>query len=177
MKLHLGCGSRVILGWTHVDVADYPHVQLRHEVDSLPMIADGTVEVIYACHVLEHFLRREVPRVLREWWRVLAPGGVLRLSVPDFEALVGIYDKTGDLNTMIGPLFGRQDNLYNFHHTVFDYNTLRSELVVAGFSDVRRYDWRLTEHANVDDYSQAYYPHMDREGGTLVSLNVEATKP
>jgi predicted SAM-dependent methyltransferase len=177
MKLHLGCGPRVIPGWVHVDVADYPHVQLRHEVDALPMISEGTIEVVYACHVLEHFLRREVPRVLREWHRVLQPGGTLRLSVPDFAALVEVYRKTGALGTVIGPLFGRQDHLYNFHHTVFDFEALRADLTSAGFVNVHRYDWATTEHAHVDDYAQAYYPHLDRKNGILISLNVEAVKP
>jgi hypothetical protein len=38
-------------------------------------------------------------------------------------------------------------------------------------------DWRATEHAGIDDYSQAYFPHMDKEFGIQVSLNVEARKP
>ena len=46
-----------------------------------------------------------------------------------------------------------------------------------GFERVARYDWRDTEHAEIDDYSQAYVPHMDKENGTLVSLNVQAYKP
>jgi hypothetical protein len=51
------------------------------------------------------------------------------------------------------------------------------DLNSVGFVDVRRYDWRDTEHAHVDDYSQAYVPHMDKENGILISLNVECRKP
>jgi hypothetical protein len=46
----------------------------------------------------------------------------------------------------------------------------------AGFKNVKRYDWKKTEHFYVDDYSQAYLPHMDKLNGKLMSLNVEATK-
>ena len=46
----------------------------------------------------------------------------------------------------------------------------------VGFKDIKRYDWRETEHAEFDDHSQAYLPHMDKENGTLISLNVECTK-
>jgi hypothetical protein len=46
----------------------------------------------------------------------------------------------------------------------------------CGFTDVRIYDWRKTEHADIDDFSQAYIPHMDKENGTLISLNVECIK-
>ena len=49
----------------------------------------------------------------------------------------------------------------------------RSEV---GFQEVRRWDWRTTEHTQVDDYSQAHLPHLDKEHGTLMSLNLEAVK-
>ena len=39
-----------------------------------------------------------------------------------------------------------------------------------------RYDWRQTLHKDHDDFSQAYVPHMDKEKGLLISLNVEADK-
>jgi len=71
---------------------------------------------------------------------------------------------------------GRQDYLYNIHYNIFDFKTLSSDLIESGFKDVRKYDWRKTEHALIDDYSQAYIPHMDKENGILNSLNVEATK-
>ena len=47
----------------------------------------------------------------------------------------------------------------------------------VGFENVRRYDWRETEHAEIDDYAQAYFPHMDKENGLLISLNIECSKP
>lgn len=177
MKLHLGCGKRHIPGFVHIDAVDYPHVDHVSTIDNLSFIPDDSVDLIYNCHVLEHFKRREVERVLREWWRVLRPGGMLRTSVPDFAALGEIYRRTGKLDLVIGPLFGRQDYLYNIHYNVFDFQTLSLSLQRAGFAEIERYDWRNTEHAPVDDYSQAYVPHMDKENGVLISLNVEARKP
>ena len=176
MKLHLGCGKRHIDGWTHVDVVPMDHIDICHDVSNLPMIADGSVSVVYACHVLEHFMRKDVPRVLAEWWRVLAQGGVLRCPVPDFAAMAELYRVKGDLPYIIGPIIGGQTGLYDFHYNLFDYEQLRVVLVRAGFGHVRRYDWRDTEHAGLDDYSQSYYPHMDKDGGRLISLNVEAVK-
>lgn len=78
---------------------------------------------------------------------------------------------------MIGPLFGRQDYLYNFHYNAFDLATLTQQLHEAGFVNVRRYDWRETEHADIDDFSRRLnIPHMDKENGILISLNVECEK-
>ncbi|MEO1766440.1 class I SAM-dependent methyltransferase [Thiobacter aerophilum] len=177
MKLHLGCGKRHIPGFVHIDAIDYPHVDHVATIDNLSFIADNSVDLIYNCHVLEHFKRRDVGRVLREWHRVLKPGGMLRISVPDFAKLCEVYQRYGKLDLVIGALFGRQDYLYNIHYNVFDFDTLAQELTAAGFVDVRRYDWRETEHAAIDDYSQAYIPHMDKENGILISLNVECEKP
>lgn len=176
MKLHLGCGPRHIPGFIHIDAIEYPHVDHVATIDNLSFIGNDSVELIYTCHVLEHFRRKDVARVVREWWRVLTPGGKLRVSVPDFARLCDVYQKSQDINQVIGPIFGRQDYLYNIHYNVFDETSLRALLTDCGYSDVRRYDWRDTEHADIDDYSQAYVPHMDKDRGVLISLNVEATK-
>ncbi|HXH94712.1 MAG TPA: hypothetical protein VNN25_24260 [Thermoanaerobaculia bacterium] len=60
---------------------------------------------------------------------------------------------------------------------MFDFASLRTELEAVCFSDIHKYDWRPTEHADVDDDSQAYIPHMEKQTGVLISLNVECSKP
>lgn len=176
MKLHLGCGAKHIPGFVHVDVLDYPHIDHRVPVNALDFAPDGSVDLIYASHVLEHFGRHEVDQVLREWFRVLRPGGILRVAVPDFAAVVQRYTETGDANELVGLVSGGQRDAYDFHKIIFDERSLRGRLLQAGFRSVARYDWRKTEHASLDDYSQAYLPHMDKEHGRLMSLNLEAKK-
>jgi predicted SAM-dependent methyltransferase len=178
-KLHLGCGKRHIPGFIHIDAAPAPHVDWVTRVERLSMFEDGAAELVYASHVLEHFSRREVPRVLGEWRRVLAPGGVLRLAVPDFAACAKLYHEKGledGLSGLIGLICGGQRDVYDFHKSIFDEDYLTRLLMDAGFREVRRWDWRRTEHADVDDYSQAHLPHMDKARGTLMSLNLEAVK-
>ena len=183
MKLHLGCWKRRLPGFVHVDICDGPNIDYQHRVDQLPMFEDGSAELIYASHVLEYFDREQAVEVLAEWRRVLAEGGILRLGAPDFPALVKVYERTGDLKNILGPLYGRmvvecgaEGQKIIYHRTVYDFNSLRGLLEQAGFGDVRRYDWRETMHKDYDDHSQAYFPHMDKESGLLVSLNVEAAK-
>lgn len=179
LKLHLGCGPRFIPGFVHIDVANYPHIDHVQTVDRLGFLADSTVALIYASHVLEHFGRHEVGRVLREWHRVLRPGGVLRLSVPDFDAVVDIYRREGfadGFSGLIGLICGGQRDQWDFHKIIFDRSFLTRLLQEAGFHSVREWDWRATEHAHIDDFSQAYLPHLDKQNGKLMSLNLEAVK-
>ena len=179
MKLHLGCGKRFLPGFTHVDLADFPHIAYRHDIRSLPMFDDESAELIYACHVFEYFNAEEAKDVLAEWRRILSTDGVLRLAVPDFWKLAQVYALTHDLTKITGPLYGQwQISLDKtvYHRTVYDGKTLTSLLIEAGFRMVRSWDWRTVEHGYIDDYSQAYYPHMDKDHGLLISLNLEATK-
>jgi hypothetical protein len=52
-------------------------------------------------------------------------------------------------------------------------STLLNEV---GMRKIKKYQWDHTEHAQFDDHSQAYLPHMDKKNGTLISLNVECIK-
>jgi predicted SAM-dependent methyltransferase len=180
LKLHLGCGKRCLPGFVHVDLGDFPHIDHRCGVDQLDMFADGAAELIYASHVLEYFDRLEARRLLAEWRRVLCGGGVLRLAVPDFVALAEVYLEYGNLDLILGPLYGRMEmggtGRMIYHKTVYEFASLKKLLDECGFTDVRRYDWRQTIHCDHDDHSQAYIPHMDKEHGKLISLNVECVK-
>jgi|TARA_B100000315_G_C14474131_1_gene539778 predicted SAM-dependent methyltransferase len=175
-RLHLGCGTRHIPGFFHIDLVPHSHVDWLGSVERLDPIADDSVDLIYASHVLEHFGRYQVFDVVSEWYRVLRPGGVLRVAVPDFEAAAGFYLADGDIRHVLGLIMGGQTAPHDYHYAIFDETNLGELLADVGFERIRRYDWRQTEHAWLDDFSQAYLPHMDKDNGTLVSLNVEAVK-
>jgi len=176
MKLHLGCGKRDFGNdWVHIDGGEFNHIQ-SHDIINLDY---KNVDVIYASHVLEYFDRDEAKEVLLKWIECLKDGGILRLAVPDFECIAQLYtSKQYPLSSFLGPLYGKMDmgDEKIYHKTVYDYNSLKSLLITCGFKNVRRYNWRETEHSHIDDHSQAYLPHMDKEQGRLISLNVEAEK-
>ena len=185
IQLHLGCGENYIPGFIHIDLNQYSHGDHCSDVGDLSMFNDNCVDLIYSSHTLEYFHRDEVNDVLREWHRVLKPGCLLRLAVPDFEAIVKVYQKYSDLDHqgILGPLYGKWpygDDLdkgsFTYHKTVFDFNSCKKVLIKAGFHNIQSYDWKETIHADYDDYSQAYIPHLNKENGILISLNVEATK-
>lgn len=186
VQLYLGSGKRHIPGFVHVDLDDYPHLDYRHDIADLPMFSDNSVDLIYTSHSFEYFDRQEGERVLKEWYRVLKPGGILRIAVPDFEAIVRVYlkyKKDLEHKGILGPLFGRmaikskgKEKLI-YHKTVYDFKALKGLLESAGFKKVHRYDWEKTIHKDYDDHSQAYIPHLDKKKGILISLNIEVKKP
>lgn len=178
IKLNLGAGTKAIPGWINVDIRPLKGITVVSDLRTLPF-ATESVDLVYACHVLEHFGRHEYMDVLKEWYRVLKPGGKIRIAVPNFEKCVDWYLNhclEGDLTDVLGLVVGGQKYPYDFHKMIFDPASLEKSLETTGFYDVGYYDWRDTVHKDYDDYSQAYRPHMDKENGTLMSLNVEATK-
>jgi predicted SAM-dependent methyltransferase len=178
MKLHLGCGWRNFgPDWVHIDGGDYEHLDYN-DITKLPF-DDGTVDLIYTSHVLEYFDREEVLSVLIEWKRVLKTDGVLRIAVPDFESMCNLYVYNNlPLDKILGPLYGKMKMSESiiYHKTVYDFKSLNKICSDLGFRDFNKYEWRETEHSIFDDHSQAYIPHLDRENGTLISLNVEMKK-
>lgn len=182
-KVHLGCWHRVIPGFIHVDLCDMPHINHKSNIDQLPFFDDGSVDLIYCSHALEYFDRDQARDVPKEWHRVLAPGGLLRLAVPNFEALIKVYQISGELTRVLGPLYGKMSidtpdgRTTLYHKTTYDESSLSTLMQECGFVMPERWDWRNTEHAAVDDHSQAYFPHMQKETGILVSLNLQARKP
>ena len=179
IKINMGCGWRDFgEGWHHIDSGDYEHLD-SESITNLSGYADNSVDLIYASHVVEYFDRAEVPGLLAEWYRVLKPGGVLRVAVPNFAEIAKLYaDGTYGLNYFVGLLYGKMPmgTATIYHKTVYDYASLETVLETAGFKECRPWDWRNTEHAEFDDHSQAYLPHMDKDNGVLMSLNMECSK-
>ena len=176
MKLHLGCGNVLLPGWTNVDIDDIPGIDIKDDVTKLDKIKDNSCEIIYASHVLEHFGRNEFESILKLWNKKLKLKGILRLAVPDFEKAIRWYGKTGKIEDVLGQLSGGQKSEFDYHKMVYDKKILTNILEICGFGDIREWDWRDTEHSNFDDYSQSYLPHMEKDTGMLMSLNLEGRK-
>jgi len=181
MKLHLGCGSVFLPSFIHIDIGNYPHLDYKHDIRTLPMIEDSSVDLIYSSHALTYLDMEDVEKALREWYRKLKSNGILRLAVDDFESIIKIYQKYGDISRILGCLYGKwvvpgTYRRFVYQKSTYDFKSLKALLERVGFKNVHRYDWRNTIHKDYDDYSQSYIPHMDKEHGILMSLNIECEK-
>jgi hypothetical protein len=108
-------------------------------------------------------------------FRLLRPGGILRLSVPDFDRLLCIYNAMDkDIDAIHNQLMGGQDNQYNIHYTVFTEKSMHSLLKEIGFGEVQPWDaWKCDEFKVTDRAIRK----MDMNGVKHpISLNLDAIK-
>mgnify|MGYP000850611868 CR=1 FL=1 len=89
--LNLGCGSRYHPAWTNIDIVARGPEVLQHDVRRGIPLPDASCAVVYHTAVLEHLRRAEALSFMRECCRVLQPGGIVRVGVPDLEQLCLLY--------------------------------------------------------------------------------------
>jgi predicted SAM-dependent methyltransferase len=183
-KLHLGCYQKKIHGFINVDIRDDVNPDVVDDVFKLNKFENNSSDLIYACHVLEHATLEESIEGLKRWFEVLKKGGILRIAVPDLEAVFEHYIFHKDLFLLKSFIYGSQKHDYDYHRCGWDEITITKILSEIGFTDIKRYDWKETEHYYIDDYSQSYLPEIayksrrsnDTIKGKLMSLNIEAKK-
>lgn len=194
LKLHIGCGKGQLAGWINIDV--HPAPLALNVLRGLPF-AGGSASYAFVSHLLEHlYFPRDVKPFLAELWRVLSPGGVVRIVVPDIEKCIEAYTQNDreffssrretwpwwpsnptrleDFLAYAGagpePAF-----LFETHKYGYDFETLQRVLTDAGFGNVTQSAYMASEHPalRVDDISavaRATY------GQKYYSLFVEASK-
>jgi len=169
LKLNLGGRGTRIEGFKTVDLSEEHDVDIRADVSSLPGIATNTVAEIYASQILEHFPHTKTLDVLREWHRILAPGGKIVIGVPDFARAIELYTQYGLTEYIVNFLYGDQIYDLAFHYAPFTFARLAFQLSKAGFTRVRR----LVEMPHGLSDCSSLVCNFD---GKNVSLNVEAFK-
>jgi predicted SAM-dependent methyltransferase len=173
--IHLGCGEIVSDEFINVDSRVFRHIHHVHRADKLPMFQDNSANMIYASHILEHFRMDEVPIVLKEWYRILKPGGVLRVGVPDFDTIIKVYLENGrNIDHIWAPLMGGQEYKQNVHYACFNESNLTRFCYEAGFKTIRRWSADEVEHHNFVDWTS--HPFIVNQINYPISLNLEAIK-
>jgi SAM-dependent methyltransferase len=89
VRLNLGCGDKILPGYVNVDVVE-ARAGMRPDVvcdlHRLTPFEDACADEILSVHVVEHFWRWEIRDVLREWVRVLRPGGRMIVECPNIQS-------------------------------------------------------------------------------------------
>lgn len=175
--LHIGCGDIDDPAFINLDARPLPHVHfVRQDFTRLPMIPDNVLDMVYMSHVLEHIPRGKLVQALKEMARILKPGGIIRISVPDFDCIVHLYEAANrDIRPIAAPLMGGQDYAFNFHYGVFNLAYLTDQLTRAGFTSIAPWDPADCTHHDFEDWASR--PIYLGDTAYPISLNLEARKP
>jgi predicted SAM-dependent methyltransferase len=175
-RLNWACGTTPARGWINADRLAAPGIALSGDIrDGLPF-GDGVVDYAVAIHGLQDLGYLDVVPALKELRRVLRPGGVLRLGLPDLERALDAYTRgdagyfyipDAEVTTLSGKLIV-QLTWYGSVRTPFTWEFARELLLRAGFRGVVRCAYRITasHHAAIVELD-----NRERE-----SLFVEAVK-
>ena len=89
--VNIGCGKVAHADWLNLDLAPQHALAVACDLRrGLPLAAD-TCDATYSSHVLEHLSAAEANPFIAEQYRVLMPGGVIRVVVPDLESICCLY--------------------------------------------------------------------------------------
>jgi FkbM family methyltransferase len=179
-NFHIGSGRRLHIGgkqrsdaWEILNVNPAPQVDHVCNANDLSRFAREEFAVIYASHVVEHLdYKGELTSALREWHRVLEPGGQVFISVPDLDVLARLLVAKAGMTTedrffVMRMLFGGHTHPHDYHMTGLNEEFLTQFLRDAGFVNIRR----VGEFGLFDDASSQEFK------GVRVSLNMIAEKP
>ncbi len=152
LRLNLGCGEFPLPGYLNLD--------RKQGQEAYPLeLPDESVDEVRASHLLEHFSHQQVIAVLDDWVRVLKPGGLLKIAVPDLNKILHLYQTDPEANVQ-GYLMGGHTDEDDYHKCVFDEGVLRNALEQVGLVDIEPWESEIGDCASLP-----------------VSLNLQGRKP
>jgi predicted SAM-dependent methyltransferase len=175
--INFGCGPRVLDGWINLDMSRADDIDVVWNLKFGMPFPDASCTALFGEHVIEHIPKEDGAKLLKECYRVLEPGGVLRLSTPD----AGLYlcSYAGDREFLSHPSFDRpaetaMDRINTMmrenggHLWIYDAESLVKLVKSAGFKSVTQRSFNKSEHTKMQG--------IDSEGRAFESLYVEGKK-
>ena len=179
VKLHLGCGPKVLPGWLNIDVRSFPGVAVMRLPSGLKWFPDNSISFVYCSHMIQYLdYPDQVHQLALEIRRILKPGGALRIVTPGIERIIRAYvadDKA---------FFKKQEQHHPLHcttkleHLIFalqqdgqtkygyDFQTAQKFLQRVGFTQIKDSSYNESEFQEL---------RVDYRGKDL-SLFVDAVK-
>jgi predicted SAM-dependent methyltransferase len=193
-KLHIGASNSLLPGWLNTDfILEHSTVVYLDATQPFPF-ADDTFEYILSEHMIEHIDYAAGEAMLRECFRVLKPGGKIRLSTPDLRMIAGLCapERTEAQNKYVDFILGRVlpgvkeckavfvvNNAFRAwgHQFLYDPQTLRHAVGSHGFEDLRDYKSGASDDPNLRGLEAHGKTLQNEEINQFETIVVEATKP
>lgn len=179
--LDLGCGPNVHPHFINLDYGWCPGTDISWDITRGLPLQSGTMKGVFSEHCFEHLPFESMGGVLAECYRVLRPGGTLRIVVPDGELYLTLYtdivrglsaqalpySESEQASDIYGPIVSVNRIFHGHgHRFIYDFDTLRQLLEKHGFTDIRKERYRSGRDATL---------LIDTEVRAIESLYVEAS--
>ena len=170
MKLNIG-GEQKKEGWKILNIQEKDGVDFIGDISDLSQFEDNSIEEIYASHVFEHVLQKNIKSTLIGIHRVIQDNGKFYVSVPDMNVLCKIFLEPKAPSKVkvhvLRMMFGGQIDDFDIHYFGWDFDLLKEFLLGVGFKKAEK----VKSFSLFDDTSD-FAPYS----GVPISLNVIAYK-
>lgn len=145
LKLHLGPNLTGIHTNNFINIDIDPRNRVADTIGNaldLSMFGSNTIDLILSSHIIEHFNSTDAVKALKEWHRVLKPGGWLVMELPDLDKCMLMFlnatNNEQRKDALIG-IYGRFDwVIYQGHQYGYNHPTLREILLSVGFKSTEK---------------------------------------
>ena len=175
--LNVGCGPYPKHEFINLDYSWHPGIDICWDITRKPFpLASGSLEGIYTEHCLEHIGFESMKTNLREFYRLLKPGGMVRIVMPDGEIYLDIYQKRKQGSNELMPYeegyitpMARINGIFRNHGHLFiyDFETMKRLMEEVGFKSIKKCSFRIGSDQRL---------LIDQEVRAVESLYVEAVK-
>jgi predicted SAM-dependent methyltransferase len=199
-KLQIGAGPNPLPGWLNTDVQPDAYPEHRNEVIFLDATRpfpfdDATFDYVFSEHQIEHIREPAARTMIEECFRILRPGGRIRIATPDLAAIVGLYSdplddrqrhyvewvmtrfRPGVTSGLARSYVVNQIFTDHGHEFIYDHETLSALLREAGFVDVARVEVGESEDSELRGVETHGRAIGDEDVNRLETLVVEASRP
>ncbi len=191
-KVQLGSGSSRLQGWLNTDIE--PGDQLVYLDATKPFpFEDGSIHYIFSEHVIEHLTFEEGKAMAAETFRVLAPGGRMRVSTPDMARFIELFDKNpsedaraytaGKLAWHEWPKEGNPATIIlNLqmsswgHKFMYDMETLSAILTNAGFREPQEFEENMSNDPVLEGLEERD-TGVNARWSAFETMSMEVVKP
>lgn len=197
--LHCGCGNTIIPGFLNTDRGDsgWSTQELKMDAEEKFPFLDGELDYIYSEHMIEHLSYDGCKNYIKESYRCLKPGGIIRTAFPKIEFLMDTY-KNPELykiyihthykmfNTQLIDDFHGIENIpisflindcYHMwgHQVMYDMNAIKKMFELVGFINIKECDFGESDHQIFKGIEHSN--KMGYECNKLETGIIECTKP
>lgn len=191
-KLHIGCGDRVLSGWLNSDYYTKSGNIIHLDATKAFPFKSQQFDYVFSEHMIEHISYLDGQNMLMEAFRVLKPGGKLRISTPDMSFLIDLYrtDRAKLQNEYIehstnkyisyAPFYDATFVINNYvrawgHKFIYSEKVLRHSMEKAGFKEIARFSVNESQDENLSNLE-----NVDRKPAGMIKMEtlvLEGAKP